>query len=84
MMHANMSGRQAIRTRYLGPTNFRGARIRASAEAGSVTVAWDYALNVSDNHACAVLRLQSVLGWSEAFRGGQFGSDYYWVSEAQS
>ncbi len=83
-MHANISGRQAIRTRYLPPTYNRGARISARAEAGSVIVPWDYALDVGDNHACAVLRLQSKLGWSETFSGGQFGSDFYWVSEATS
>lgn len=30
--------RQAISTKYIGPTNYRSARVKASCEAGSVTV----------------------------------------------
>ena len=29
---------QAIEMQYLGPTNFRGARIKATAQAGSITI----------------------------------------------
>jgi hypothetical protein len=54
---------QAILTKYLGPTNFRGARIKASAQAGSVTVPWDYELNVEKNHQQAAEALCEKLGW---------------------
>jgi ribosome-binding protein aMBF1 (putative translation factor) len=30
--------RQAIKTKYLGPSNVRGARVKASSDAGSVTL----------------------------------------------
>ena len=36
--------RQAIVTKYLGPTDFLGARVKASAQAGSVVVFWKGAL----------------------------------------
>ncbi len=54
---------QAIETKYLGPTNFRGARIKASAQAGSVTVPYDHALNVEGNHDAACKALVRKWGW---------------------
>ena len=44
---------QAITTKYIGPTNTRGSRIKASCERGSLTVDWDYDLNQGENHAAA-------------------------------
>lgn len=54
---------QAITTRYLGPTNFRGSRVKASAQAGSVTINWDDALNSEENHRNAALCLMVKFGW---------------------
>lgn len=45
---------QAITTKYFGPTNFRGGRIKASAQRGSVTVAYNHALNIEGNHRAAI------------------------------
>lgn len=50
---------QAITTKYIGPTNTRGSRIKASCERGSITVAWDYSLNPEENHAVAKKMLVS-------------------------
>ena len=36
---------QAIETKYFGPSNVKGSRIKATAQAGSVTVGYDHALN---------------------------------------
>lgn len=55
--------RQAIVTKYLGPTNFRGARVRATARAGSVTIPWDDAFDVNENHSFAAQRLADKLEW---------------------
>lgn len=49
--------RQAITTRYMGPTNFRGSRIKASAERGSITVSWEAGGNADENHRAACLAL---------------------------
>ena len=54
---------QAIETRYLGPTNHRGARIKATAQAGSLTVPYDYALNTDENHTAAAKAFAEKLGW---------------------
>ena len=45
---------QAITTKFLGPTNTRGSRIKATCWLTSVTVAWDHALNVEENHREAI------------------------------
>lgn len=41
---------QAIVTKYLCPTNFKGSRYKATAQAGSITVSADDALNPEQNH----------------------------------
>jgi hypothetical protein len=48
---------QAIITKFLCPTNFRGSRYQAKCEAMTVTVAADHALNAEENHlaVCAEL-----------------------------
>ena len=56
---------QAIVTKYLGPTNFRGSRVKASCEARSITVSWDDAKDVNDNHDAAARQLAKALGWDK-------------------
>lgn len=63
--------RQAIETKYFGPTNHRGARVKASAQAGSVTIPWDDALDVVANHAAAARALIRKYDWQE--HGKWFG-----------
>ena len=47
-----------IRTKYLGPTNHRGSRIKAESLTGkSVTVQWDCGLNIDRNHQAAATAL---------------------------
>lgn len=65
-MAVKSSYRQTIVTKYHGPTNTRGARITAKAEAGSMSLSWDHALNADKNHEAAVAALVKKLGWDEA------------------
>lgn len=60
---------QAIETRWLGPTNFRGDRVVARCDAKRIIVPWDYSKNPEKNHRAAARRLIAELEW--------FGS---WVS----
>jgi len=69
--------RQAIATKYHGPTNTRGSRISARAEAGAVSVDYDHALNAADNHLAAARRLAEKLGWSGEWFGGGLPSGGY-------
>ena len=72
---------QAIRTRYLGPTDTRGSRIQAKCSGGTVTVSYDAALDSEGNHAAACRKLAGKMGWPiyPAFIPGVFESDTYWV-----
>lgn len=54
---------QAITTKYLPPTNHRGSRIKATAQAGSLTVGWDDALGPAENHHAAAEALARRYGW---------------------
>lgn len=73
---------QAIETRYLGPTNTKGGRIKASAWAGSVTLPYDYALNADGNHKAAADALIAKMGWQGKYaQGGNVkGDGYYFVN----
>ena len=77
---------QAIVTKFLGPTNVRGSRVKATADAGSITLSWDHSLNVEENHRRAAEALRDKLGWNQPFygklhMGGLPGSGYAFVFE---
>lgn len=56
----------AIITKYLGPTNFHGARVKASCEHRSVIVSWDDALDIAPNHDNAAQQLMRKIGWNDS------------------
>lgn len=85
-MKAIYTGRQAILTRYHGPTNTKGARISARCGAGKIFVSYDYALDAVENHAGAAEALVIKMGWAPAIGfgeklvgGGLPTSDFAWV-----
>jgi len=55
---------QAIQTKYLGPTNNRGARIKAWCAAGSKTMDYPYGLNTDLAHYSVAQELMIQLGWT--------------------
>ncbi len=73
---------QAIETRYLGATNTKGGRIKATAAAGSVIVPYDHALNADANHKAAADALIAKFGWTGTFaQGGNVtGTGYCFVN----
>jgi len=75
---------QAIVTKYLGPSNVRGSRVKATAQAGSLTLNWDDALNAGDNHRIAAHALARKFKWSGAWVGGGLPSgENAWVMDPQ-
>lgn len=72
--------RQAIITTYFGPTNHKGARVKASCEAGSAIVSWSYDLNAEENHRAACKALAEKLGWPGPWYGGGVKAGYVWVT----
>ena len=64
---------QAIQTRYLGPTNSRGSRIKATCAAGSITIPYPYELSGQACHRKAAEALVTKLGWNDSHYGGLLG-----------
>lgn len=55
---------QAIITKYIGPTNTKGARVKATNGDGIKTyVVWNHAKTTADNHKEAIATLRAKLGW---------------------
>lgn len=66
--------RQSISTRYIGPTNYRGSRVKARSSSGlSLTLEWDDALGIDENHTAAARALASKLGWAGRWVAGGAG-----------
>ena len=73
---------QAIQTRYLAPTNTRGARIKAWAQAGSITIPYPHELSGQAVHRAAALALDEKYGWKRQYLGGQLpNGDYAFVAD---
>ena len=72
---------QAITTRYLVPSNFKGSRIKAfNADKKAATLSYDHALNSEENHAKAARALCDKMNWKGELVGGYLaGSDMIWV-----
>jgi hypothetical protein len=55
---------QAIQTKYLGPTNNKGARIKAWCAAGSKTISYPYGLGIDLAHYDAAQQLLVQMQWT--------------------
>lgn len=72
---------QAIQTKYLGPSNSHGSRIKATCQAKSITRARDYHLNGEDDHRRVARELAQEMGWHGHWVQGCLPSgDYAFVS----
>ena len=77
---------QAIKTKYIGPSNSKGSRIQASCEAKTIYVSYNHALDSDGNHRAACEELLRALGWTadqsavySDLVGGWYGDSYFWV-----
>lgn len=80
---------QAIITKYLGYTNTKSSRIKATCQAGSVTIGFPHELSGMACHAAAAKALVDKMGWNDAhygdLMGGQLPSnDYVFVFNNES
>ena len=72
---------QAISTKYLGPTNSRGARVKAQADAGQITISWDHRVGIEKNHCRAAKAFAEKMQWGGRWYGGYVaGGGYVFVS----
>ncbi len=66
---------QSITTKYLGATNSRGSRIKATSASGqSVTVPYDHGLDTNEMHHKAAKALAKKLGWDKPMIAGSLGN----------
>lgn len=78
---------QAIKTKYLAPTNNCGSRVKATCNSGSVTVPWDYSQEPFVNHRDAAYALQLKLGiWpaQATIRSGHLNEEYFWIAAIEA
>lgn len=61
---------ETITTKFYGPTDSRGARIRASSSAGSLTIPYDYELG-NRTHGKAAISLARKQGWKGTLVEGE-------------
>lgn len=70
---------QAIQTKLIPCTNFQPSRVKAWAEAGSVTVGWNDGLSPFENHTRAAKALLAKLGWNYTIQTGVVKNAYVHV-----
>jgi hypothetical protein len=71
---------KAIRTHYVGPSNFHGSRVIASDSDGNrVNLGWDDALNSDENHKAAQVALCKKMKWTGEMVSGEHCNSHYWV-----
>lgn len=81
---------KAIITKYLGPTDRRGSRIKATDGDSSITVPLDSADSSEISHAKAAEALCRKLGWTGRYIGGGLSgrggimAGMVWVDAASS
>jgi hypothetical protein len=63
---------QAIVTKYISATDTKGARIKATCAAGSITVPFPHEWDVEAAHAAAAMALVRKLGWESRERYGDW------------
>ena len=64
---------KAIKTIYLGPTNTKGSRVKATdCDRNSITLSWDCALDSDDNHRAAAKALCDKMKWKGKTAMGGF------------
>jgi len=68
---------QAIQTKYMGPTNTTGSRIKATCATGSVTIDYPHELSGMDCHAKAAYALLAKMHWDYKLVGGQLADQSY-------
>ncbi len=71
---------KAITTKYLGPTNTRGSRIKASdGDGNSITVSYPYELSGEDVHRKAAQALADKMHWAGELAGSAVKNGYAFV-----
>ena len=77
--------KSAIITKYIGPTNTKGGRIKATSGNGRFSVTIDYPHEASYPYAEAAAALCRKLGWSgELIEGGTVNGSVFTFADSKS
>lgn len=72
---------QSITTKYLAPTNQKGGRIKATTTSGiSITISWNHAQSIDENHESAMRELCKDLNWSGLFISANTRDGILWIN----
>jgi hypothetical protein len=75
---------QAIVTKYIGPTSHRGARIKATASAGSITIPYDHSQNHDEPFRIAARAFCDKFNWEfDHVSGGLPDGSLVWVKNVR-
>lgn len=70
----------AIMTKYIGPTNYRGSRIKAyTCNGHTLTISYDYGLSDEERHKQAAEQLRDKQNWKGELIGGGTKDGYAFV-----
>ena len=72
-----------ILTKYLGPTNTKGSRIKVSlgrSSEVSLTVSWNYDLDVKENHHSAAVAFCEKYNRNSNLVGGEMKRGFAWIA----
>jgi hypothetical protein len=72
---------QAIITKFLSATNSKPSRIKATASAGTITIAYDHDFDCEGAHMKAAEALRAKLGWQGKLIAGGTETGYVFVFE---
>ncbi len=71
---------KAIETKYLGPTNVRGSRIKAyDCDNNQITIPYASELDSEEAHKKAAYALRDKMEWTGELIGGGTKTGYAWV-----
>lgn len=74
---------KAIETKYFGPGNVRGARIKATDGDNTVWISYPHELSPEDGHRLAAETLCAKLGWNYELLQGATKRGYVFVLGAE-
>jgi hypothetical protein len=83
-MNSKASTFKAIETKYYGPGNVRGARIKATDGDNTVWIGYPHELDTDSAHRLAAETLCAKLGWDYSMIQGATKRGYVFVLQARS
>ena len=87
----NIKPANIIKTTFLGPTKYKGARLHATCQAGSITLNHEYELNAEDISwpeihwsVAKILLLRLQLNWGPVFVMGKDKEGFYFIPREEA